>query len=297
MAGYLGPYNIVIITLSDSLVPNKITSIIKFISNISILLGCSLLVINLYGLTRDLRPEGLEPDVLRFGVNDVTISPSQTKVDIVRKPNESDEDYVRRLTYVLASGIAHLEWEEFEPDLYHQRVPIWENYILFLMGVITPIPEFKRYHYSNPHRSLERGIGICGDASMTLSGLLDEQDIKNKIITLPGHVMVEVEINGGKQLLDADYGVVLDEGGVEFYRQNPENFIAGFQTQLGRVNDGEYFLASGLQKEGYQVWNGTSHFITKKYYFEKFAYVAKWVLPIAMILLPLWWMRRRTQQQ
>lgn len=263
---------------------------------LTMVVGFVLITINLYGLNREIRPQGLTPEVLRFGEQDLTLSPLELKQAIVRLPAETDEAYARRLTLALAGGIAHVEWLLYDPDTFHQRVPVWENYILYLMGVLTGIPEYERYHFSDPYRSLARGIGICGDASMTLSGLLDEQGIANTIITVPGHVMVEAQLPEKTLLLDADFGVVLEHG-VAYYQQQPEALALAYQSQLGRVNDGELMIANELKNVGYQVWNGTSHFITKKYYFEKFAYVAKWVLPIAMILLPLWWMRRRTQQQ
>lgn len=262
----------------------------------TMVLGCVLMAINLYGLNRDIRPEGLTPDVLRFGEQDLTMSPLELNKAIVRQPSESDEDYARRLTLALAGGIAHVEWLMYDPDTFHQRVPVWENFILYLMGVLTSIPEYERYHFSNPHRSLARGIGICGDASMTLSGLLDEQGIPNTIITVPGHVMVEAQLPDKSMLLDADFGVVLEHG-VAYYQQQPEALALAYQSQLGRVNDGELMIANELKNVGYRVWNGTSHFITKKYYFEKFAYVAKWLFPTIMILFPLWWMRRRTQPE
>lgn len=263
---------------------------------LTMVVGFVLITINLYGLNREIRPQGLTPEVLRFGEQDLTLSPLELKQAIVRLPAETDEAYARRLTLALAGGIAHVEWLIYDPDTFHQRVPVWENYILYLMGVLTSIPEYERYHFSDPYRSLARGIGICGDASMTLSGLLDEQGIANTIITVPGHVMVEAQLPEKTLLLDADFGVVLEHG-VAYYQQQPEALALAYQSQLGRVNDGELMIANELKNVGYQVWNGTSHFITKKYYFEKFAYVAKWGLPIAMILLPLWWMRRRTQPQ
>lgn len=263
----------------------------KGIAGILLVTGSLLLLLNLYGVTQELRPKGLTPEVLRFGEQDLTLSPLELQQAVFRLPSESDEQYARRLTLDLAGGIAHVEWEEYDPDLFHQRVPVWENYILYLMGVVTSIPEYTRYHYANPYRSIERGIGICGDASMTLSGLLDEQGITNKIITVPGHVMVEAYFDGRPLLLDADFGVILEQG-IMFYQQNPQALISAYQQQLGRVNDGELMIAHNLIKDGFKYWNGTAHFITKKYYFEKIAYVLKWVMPVSFIFLGLFLWRR-----
>ena len=245
-------------------------------------IGTLLLSVNLYGLTQSLKPEGLTPDVLRFGINDVSISHDDLKSRIKKKADETDEQFSRRITYDLAAGIAHLKWQNYDPDKYHQRVPVWENYILYIVGIITPIPEFERYHFTNPQKSIERGIGICGDASMTLSGLLDENKIENKIVTIPGHVMVEAYIDNKTLLLDADFGVVLDNG-IDYYTNATDELIGGFQSQLGRAGDGEGIVAKGVKGGTFQHWDGTAHFVTKKYYFEKAAYLLKWLLPFILL--------------
>ena len=80
--------------------------------------------------------------------------------------------------------------------------------------------------------------------------------------------MVEAQLPDKTLLLDADFGVVLEHG-VAYYQQQPEALALAYQTQLGRVNDGELMIANELKNVGYQVWNGTSHFITKKILFRK----------------------------
>lgn len=249
-------------------------------------IGIGLLSVNLYGLTQSLKPEGLTPDVLRFGVNDVSITHDELKSRIKKEVDETDEQFSRRITYNLASGIAHLKWQDYDPDKYHQRVPVWENYILYAVGVLSSIPEFERYHFTNPQKSIERGIGICGDASMTLSGLLDENKIKNKIVTIPGHVMVEAYLDNKTLLLDADFGVVL-ENGIDYYKNASDELIGSFQSQLGREGDGELLVARGVKKGAFQHWDGTAHFVTKKYYFEKVAYLLKWLIPFFLLTLSL----------
>ena len=254
----------------------NITKLIPFF------IGTCLIVINLYGFTQNLKPDGLTPDVLRFGVHDVSINHEDLKSRVKKRVDETDEQFSRRITYDLAAGIAHLKWLDFDPDEYHQRVPIWENYILYLVGILTSIPEFERYHFTNPQRSIERGIGICGDASMTLSSLLNENRINNKIVTIPGHVMVEAYTKDKTLLLDADFGVVL-ENGIAYYKSATEELIAGFRSQLGTEIKGELVVAKGVKAGEFKYWDGTAHFVTKKYYFEKAAYFMKWVIPFSLI--------------
>jgi hypothetical protein len=58
------------------------------------------------------------------------------------------------------------------------------------MGKYSGIPEYERYHFSNPYNSIERGIGICGDASILMSQMLEKNGIEADILTFPGHVVV-----------------------------------------------------------------------------------------------------------
>jgi len=256
---------------------------IRILAYFSFAMAFFLLGVNLYGLTQSLRPQGLSPDVLRFGEYDVTLDSNQLLKQIERRKNESKLEYARRLTHVYADGVAHVDWERYEPDKFNQRVPLWENFILFAMGHVSNIPEFERYHFSNPRKSIERGIGICGDASMTISSLLNEQGIQNEILTTPGHVMVEAQIDGHFYLLDGDFGVFLERG-IDYYRKHPDEMVRAFRSQLGRANDGEKLIATNIAEKGVTRWNGSKHFITKKYYFEKLAYPLKWIIPILLLV-------------
>lgn len=258
----------------------------QIVAYVSFVVGVSLMAINLFGLTQSLRPVGLTPDVLRFGEHDLTIDSASLSRQIERGTTESQLEYAKRLTYAYAAGVAHVKWNAYSPSQFHQRVPIWENYILFIMGHVSGIPEFERYHFSDPRKSIERGIGICGDASMTISSLLNEQGIENKIVSLPGHVMVEANIDGNNYILDGDYGVFLDNG-FDYYQRNPGEMIAAFRSQLGRDGDGEELIANNIAEQGFTRWNGTKHFITKKYYFEKLVYPLKWLIPLLLMTFPL----------
>lgn len=256
--------------------------IIKLLSYALLLIATALLATNFYGFTQDLKPINIEIEHLRFGERDVKMSREELLMQMAKMPEETDEHYAKRITLAIADTIAHIHWLDYPSDMFNQRVPLWENYILHLMGRFSGIPEFERYHFSSPEKSIARGIGICGDASMILSQLLNRENIKNSIITFPGHVMVEALIKDRPVLLDADFGVVL-EYGYSHYKDHPEHFIEEF-NRVGIINDSEDELAKGLT-EGVTYWNGVSHFITKKFYFEKISYIAIWLFPIFLLVL------------
>lgn len=240
------------------------------------------LVINTSGLFLKLSPTNFKEENLRFD-NDQIYTFEDALDNIKWTDNDSNETYAIRLNSTIAGRLAHVHWEKYEPTRFNQTIPVWENYILYLAGKLTDIPEFERYHFSDPYRSLERGIGICGDASMNLSKLLDNKAIANTIISFPGHVIVEVEIaKDTKYVFDPDFNVIMPYNIEEINAQS--DLIIPFYQERGYS---QKEIDNLVQKYGleFKRWQGVEHFITKKYYFEYASYYLIWILPIIAFYL------------
>jgi hypothetical protein len=251
---------------------------------LTLLAGCLLLMVNLYGLNREIRVDDFHNEYLLFA-NDQPTDFNSTSLELIRRENENDLEFASRVTNVISRGMAHIKWIVYPEEKFNQLIPVWENYFLYFMGKFSAIPEYERYHYADYLRSLERGIGICGDASMVMSQVLDEQGISNKIITFPGHVVVAASFKDGKQVIfDADYGITIPYSLNEFPSHSSE--IAKLYSEAG-YHYGDFLLFQKIYKQNYEEWDGVEHFITKKYYFEKIAYWLKWPLPILMMLFSL----------
>lgn len=245
-----------------------------------IILGSMLLIVNLYGFTQTLRPPVFFSDELRFGKNDISLTLSEYQEAVKRHPQESDKDFAERLTKVIAQGTAHIHWEKYDPAKFNQRVPIWENWILHFMGRFSGIAEFERYHFVTPAKSMERGIGICGEVSMLMTSLLEQNGIEASMITVPGHVLVTADIEGQTQIFDPDFGVVLPFAA----EQLKDNAQAASQLYVDagyQPYDKAFFLNAFTKP--FRLWEGPEHFITTKYYFEKLSYWLIWLVPIFMI--------------
>jgi len=251
-------------------------------------------MVNLYGLNRDIRVDDFDNQYLLFP-NDQPADFKLTSLELLRRQNENDIEFASRITTVIERGMAHIKWIVYPEEQFNQLIPIWENYFLYFMGKYSGIPEFERYHYANYHRSLERGIGICGDASMVMSQLLDEQGISNKILTFPGHVVVVASFKNGKQyIFDADYGVVIPYSLDELASNSSE--IAKLYSDAGYPRR-DFLLFQKIYKQTPSVFNGVQHFITNKYYFEMITYWLKWPLPIGMMLLAIFMLNKTRKQK
>ena len=249
---------------------------------VMMLAGIALMLINLYGLTQSLRPGGIESEHLRFREIDQTLSQEEFELGVQPLPGESKLDYADRLTTTIAKGLAHIHWERYPVDKFHQRVPIWENFLLYGMSVFTNIPEYDRYHFVSPEKSIERGIGICGDASMLMSGLLDRHGIESKLITVPGHVLVMADIDGQSYVYDPDYGASFGSD-VHLSGSHHEALMQVY-LEAGHSDLEAFYIAQRVMGPP-TVWEGVEHFVTKKYYFERLSYPLKWLIPITLLAL------------
>lgn len=243
--------------------------------------GALMLLINLYGLTRNIQPDRIMEKDFRFA-NDKTLTFEDTLVHLNKGENQNEAEFLTNVTDVISKALAHIHWnEESDPTLYHQRVPVWENYFIWAMSFITNMPEYDKYHYADYKRSLKRGIGICGDASLIMSQVLNENGVPNQIVSFPGHVILEAEILPGyRQTYDPDFGVVIPYS-IEEISASPD-LVKEAYSQRGYTSR-EIIGLMRAYALPYQRWDGVTHFMTKKYYFEKVAYMLKWSFPLFLL--------------
>lgn len=253
-------------------------------SALSLSLGFLLISINIFGLFKEIRPRIFFEDDMRFQFD--TPKPYiETLKNTKKRINENSDSYANRLTNVISDGVAHINWDRTDPIKYNQLIPVWENYILYIMGKISRIPEYERYHYADYKRSLERGIGICGDASMIMSQILHKNKIKNQIVSYKEHVIVEAKtISDKAYIYDADFGVVINHS-VDEIKRNPKLIEIPYSNK--NYTKKEIEDLKNIYSGPHIRWGGVEQFITKKYYFEHVAYPLKWLFPIILILLPI----------
>ncbi len=241
-----------------------------------------LLGVTAYGVTQTMAQETFTPDELRFSTNDKTTSLAQLEANLSPQPDEPMLTYLTRLNQLVATSIAHIHWDRYEPERFHQQVPIWENWMLWFLGEFSGLPEFEKYHFTKSDKSIERGIGVCGDVSMLLSEILRENGIDSYIISTQGHVIVEVpEFD---LIMDPDFGVVFS-GPFEQVNQNAHTAARAYANAGYSVSE-QQFLYRAYQSH-FTRWDGARHFVTNKYYFERISYYAIWFLPILSIVVCL----------
>ncbi len=260
--------------------------------------GIVLMGINLYGLTQPIRKPGLgitDRDQLRFGPEEVwNYDRSLAAIESLATVEPKDQ-LAEAANEVVNKSLIHVKWNRVDPREYRQLVPVWENYFLWGIGRFSGLPQFERYHYADYRRNIRRGIGICGDASTILSSVMDRYDIPNRIVSFHGHVIVEYKNGDGEwNLLDPDFGVSLGMP-LGSLLENPGQVRGRYLAEGYSENETDNLLA--VYETDHAIFDDTYHFMTKRYLFENASYVAKWLMPVAFIALPLIWMvrtRRKT---
>ena len=255
----------------------KTTKVILFI------IGVVLLSVNILGIFKTMRnPELYDLEkTFRNRVNDVTIKYPAILDSLERKENESNVEYAIRANSLIHDGYTHY-WKRQGIDKFHMRVPVWENYMLYIASVINP-KKYERYDFSNYKKNLERGVGVCSSHCIVLKGVLGEQGIKSELMDIGGHhVVLRAELNDTTTyILDPDYGIVVPHDTAAI-QANPELS----REPYSRMADLYYPDAIDPYTTDYVVKLYGSY---KKIYnvhneFEYFSYKVIWILPLLLML-------------
>lgn len=241
-------------------------------------LGCALLALNAWGLTRTLRSPHIAE--ARSNPADLRISHEQLLSQIARRPNEADRAYIHRLTFALSDGIAHY-WGD-DVDRFHLRVPVWENYLLYAASFVWPAA-YRKYEFAGVDRAIERGVGLCSQQSIVLARLLQREGIDAQLQGLQGHVVVRTrDASGTTYLADPDYRVVIPYDAATVERR-PE-IVRPYYEAAGldrRLTDS---LVSIYGPDGNREWTIGQYFYGKFHHAERAAYLLKWLIPLLLAL-------------
>ena len=96
-------------------------------------LGVLLLLINIFGLLKSMRNEDLYTEKNTGRLNDVTIRLEDAKKLLLRREGESDKEFALRVNDVVSKSMSHYFKNEGKKK-YNLRVPLRENYILFIVN-------------------------------------------------------------------------------------------------------------------------------------------------------------------
>jgi hypothetical protein len=256
--------------------------------------GLLLLAVNLAGLVVPLRA----PHIQGLFKDDLTLSYEQVLAGKDRRPSESPQAYLERATMLVNRGMAHI-WDDAVADAYRLRVPVQENFILYLWSFIEP-ERYGKYEFADAGRALERGVGLCSQQAMALTDILNENGVRADIAGLEGHVVVRAEAAPGRWMIaDPDYGVViphdlavLEQNAAlvrQYYRDADARYVVDQPARVYGIPFASFadYLADIYGPAGNRIFpGGTEGYVPVAVEnFERRAYQLKWLIP-ALLLAP-----------
>jgi hypothetical protein len=258
--------------------PSQVLGTFKLLSSIFFLIGVGLLCINLVGFfismrdpeiqSKEFHPYGI-PKCVKYNPNDLS--------NLDRWVDESSSEYAYRLVDLVFINTLHF-FDLSQPSKYNQRVPVFENYILFFRSFLPSVPD--NYEFCDPNKALERGVGLCSQFSKVIFGILDQNGIPADIHVLSGHVVTEALIDKNthrKWVLDADLGVVF-EYDIETLENHPD-IVAAIYRKYGYSDQVSDKIAEVFGKQGNYIQENVRYCQNERQF-----YVYKWVLPLLMIV-------------
>lgn len=251
----------------------------KTFRNILFGMGVLLLLINISGLLKSMRHEDLYTEENTGRLNDVTVRLEDAKKQLVRMDGESDKEFALRVNDVVSRSMSHYFKNEGKKK-YNLRVPLRENYILFIANSFR---EDNRYEFKNYKKGLERGVGLCSSHSIVVKGVLLDHGVEAHLWDIAGHVVVRARVSENEwYILDPDYGLYVPYDIAEI-EADPEITRASYE-HMADLYKPEYDDPYTTDKVVELYGKEGNHIYTYDAGFENFSYIAIWILPLLFML-------------
>lgn len=258
---------------------------------IALAAGIALLSLNLAGIAIGLRNPALAGDPHVRVPDPLTAGPEEFRIQSRRQAGESDRALVERATLLVDDSVAQWWGDEKAVDTYAMRVPPRENFVLWSLSWTVP-RVYREYEFCSARKAVERGLGLCSQASIVLVTALRENRVDASIVGLSGHVVVRARVAPDRWVIaDPDSGVVFDHD------------LPGLETSPSIARDA--YLARGIPEtaattlsrafssEGNVIVGGVEEFAPTVCSIERAAYAIKWALPSLLAIAGLAGILRR----
>lgn len=256
-------------------------------------ISIALILINLSDIAYPLR----SPDVT--GYQDFAggeTKPYEVSIKALEKlaaSNMPTTELVTEATRVFHEGIAHIAPVDVHLlglKHYRMRVPVSENWVLFLLSYVKP-DTYRDYEFCNYRRALERGTGRCGQQSMALVSFLSELELDTGFIALEGHAVATVRVNESEwYILDSDYGGVIPFG-IEVAERDPESVLPYYWSPAAA----EAHIYRRYAPANFVRYGGPEARYARACPIESMAYWLKWIIPGLLLMPGVLWLSKRRQ--
>jgi len=255
---------------------NIVQKIVLSGAMVSFGVGVLLLSINVFGLFLTMRNSEIYTESKLVFINDILLTEEEFYKEFEKISDSSVKEYVYEANRIVSQGIAHY-WTDDAIKKYNLRIPIWENYIMYVKSFFYA--GYTKYEFCSSKKAIERGVGLCSQQALILTDILNKRGIETNLVRLNGHVVVTSLVDDKKDewwVLDPDFGVVL-------------------KKDLHSLESGPVLLESVYKNAGVVsiyttdednniVEGGVSGYFVKGYCEnERYHYVLIWIIPIVLM--------------
>lgn len=252
------------------------------LKNAAFALGLWLMGLNLIGLFVPERSDRLRDETATYFVDDLSLGVDDFYQQLAMLDSQNRSEYFIQLSRLISQAILHY-WQPEQQAEYRLLLPWTENFILRALAYINP-QFFAMYEFRDHHKAIARGVGLCSQHALIMAGLLAEQGIASRLVELQGHVILTAEVEEGRWwLLDPDYGIVLPFSLMEA-EENSQAVAAYYQRAGFSDYDVDKLEELFRTPDNVLYDEGAHNYLPWLYVTERSAYVAKWVLPLALLL-------------
>ena len=267
-------------------------AVVQVIGMALLAVSVALMLINTVGLFLPLRSKLVSADKADLSAEHV-LSSQEAFAKLHTLQTTDRERFALEASHIIGDGILHIEgdhlWPQDDPRFvaYHYTIPIWENWVLFLLRYVHP-STYLYYELCDWQRAINRGIGRCGQQSMALVGFLEEHGYRTGFVYLTSHTVATAETVPGRWIvLDPDYGISMPST-LEQLVANRALLETYYERHL--VHRPWAFFTDRAPTV---IYGGPEVRFPKACIIERISYVVKWVGPIGIGLLGLSGLRRK----
>lgn len=183
-----------------------------------------------------------------------------------RVKHESKSEYLERLRISIGQHLIHF-------PLQKCSLLFSQNWLLWTLQA-TGLAYFKFYEFYDGYRALERGYGFCSQFSIVIWFFLKRAGIKASVLRFHGHVINQVFLENGQEVLvDADYQIMIPYS-LEQVRATPaliDEYYKSFEnkTLLKTIYLGKYDILSSFH-------------LYIRLLLERLLFVLKWIIPLLL---------------
>ncbi len=258
--------------------------------NILAIFGTFLLLICVFGQFKSLRNPSILFDNKCLFKNDIIIDYGRAISKCIKLEQESNEDYVKRISKLVFNSMAHYWNDDTEDNYYQRRIPLWENYIMYIAHLLFPPNDGMGYELVDYKKALERGFGLCSQHSLAAIDILKSSNIEARLVCLQGHIVVTVLSDDlSWYIIDPDFGIVIPFD-LETIQNNIDlvipYYINGEFTPAS--NTKEYYakrISKYYDRSGNIILPDISCYCGRKdIWLQKGSYALKWFFPLLCII-------------